>query len=254
MAKSFIWYELMTADPDAAKAFYADVVGWQPEPWNKPDMPPYVIMKAGERGIGGIMEIPEDARQAGMPPKWVGYIGTEDVDAATDAVKGDGGQVYRAPDDIPEVGRFSVVTDPQGAIFMMLQPKGQPQPPAEANAAGHVGWHELYTTDWQKAFDFYAKHFGWSKGDPFDMGAMGIYQLFGTGGEPIGGMMNKPEQVPVPTWRFYFNVTGIDAAAERVRERGGQVIMGPMEVPGGSWIVQCADPQGAHFALTAPGK
>lgn len=64
--------------------------------------------------------------------------------------------------------------------------------------------------------------------------------------------MNKPAQIPVPVWQFYFNVTGIDASARRVTDNGGKILMGPMEAPGGSWIVQCQDPQGAHFALMAP--
>lgn len=67
-------------------------------------------------------------------------------------------------------------------------------------------------------------------------------------------MMNKPEQIPVPVWQFYFNVPAIDAAAKRVTDNGGKILMGPMEVPGGSWIVQGMDPQGAHFALMAPGR
>ncbi|TIX38240.1 MAG: VOC family protein, partial [Mesorhizobium sp.] len=129
------------------------------------------------------------------------------------------------------------------------------QPPVPARTPGHIGWHELYTTDWTAAFDFYAEQFGWTKAGDFDMGpAMGTYQVFAFGGEPVGGMMNKPEQIPVPVWQFYFNVAAIDAAAKRVTDNGGKVIMGPMEVPGGDWIVQCTDPQGAHFALIAPAR
>lgn len=254
MPKSFFWYELMTTDMDAAKDFYTDVVGWRAEPWSGSSAMPYTIMNAGERGVGGIMTLPEDAKKMGMPPAWVGYIRADDAEAATDALKKAGGAVHRAPDDIPGVGRFSVVADPQGAMFMLLQPNGPDQPPVAAGTSGHVGWHELYTSDWQKAFDFYAEQFGWTKGDPFDMGPMGTYQLFAAGGEPIGGMMNKPEQIPTPVWQFYFTVPAIDAAAKRVTDGGGKVLMGPMEVPGGSWIVQCQDPQGAHFALTAAGR
>lgn len=255
MPKSFFWYELMTTDMDAAKDFYADVVGWRPEAWGGSGTPPYTVMYAGERGVGGIMTIPDEAKQTGMPPAWLGYIHADDVDAQTEAVKKAGGTVHRAPDDIPGVGRFSVVADPQGAVFMLLKPDGPDQPPIAPNTPGHIGWHELYTTDWQKAFDFYSGQFGWAKGDPFDMGPMGTYQLFSAdGGEPVGGMMNKPEQMPVPAWQFYFTVPAIDAAAKRVTDKGGTVLMGPMEVPNGSWIVQCQDPQGAHFALVAAGR
>ncbi|ANT52608.1 VOC family protein [Mesorhizobium amorphae] len=249
----FFWYELMTTDLDAAEAFYTAVVGWTAQPFDMaPGMPPYIVMNVGERGVSGLMTLPEDAAKMGMPPAWLGYIHTKDVDAATKSLKDAGGAVHRAPDDIPRVGRFAVVADPQGATFMLLQPNGPDQPPVPASTPGHIGWHELYASDWKAAFDFYSGQFGWTKGDSMDMGPMGTYQTFGAGPESGGGMMNKPQQIPVPVWQFYFNVPAIDAAAKRVTDNGGKILMGPMEVPGGSWIVQCQDPQGAHFALMAP--
>ncbi|MHA6684000.1 VOC family protein [Mesorhizobium sp. A556] len=252
-AQSFFWYELMTTDIDAAEAFYTDVVGWTAQPFEtSAGMPRYTIMNAGDRGIGGLMTLPEDARQMGMPPAWLGYIHTNDADASTEAVKKAGGKVHRAPDDIPGVGRFSVVADPQGAIFMFLQPNGPDQPPVPMTTPGHIGWHELYTTDSQAALDFYTSQFGWEKDQPFDMGEMGLYRIFKVGGEPTGGIMNKPEKMPTPAWQFYFNVPAIDAAVTRVNDGGGKVLMDPMEVPGGSWVINCTDPQGAHFALVAP--
>lgn len=83
------------------------------------------------------------------------------------------------------------------------------------------------------------------------MGPMGAYQLFATGGAPVGGMMTKPPAMEWPAWRYYFNAAAIDAAAGRVKAAGGAVLMGPTEVPGGHWIVQCEDPQGAFFGLSA---
>lgn len=254
-AKSFFWYELMTSDMDAATAFYADVVGWKAQPFDTaPGMPPYTVVSAGERGVGGIMTLPEDAGKTGMAPAWIGYIHATAIDASTEALEEAGGQIRRAPADIPGVGRFAVVADPQGALFMLLQPNGPDQPPVPAGAPGHVGWHELYTTDWQAAIDFYGSQFGWEKDHPFDMGEMGTYLIFSVDGQQAGGMMNKPEQIPTPVWQFYFTVPAIDAAAARVAKNGGKVLMGPMEVPGGSWIVQCQDPQGAHFAMSAPKR
>ncbi|WP_163267978.1 VOC family protein [Chelativorans alearense] len=252
--KSFFWYELMTSDMKAAEAFYTAVVGWRAEPWTEPGTPPYTVMNAGDRGVAGIMDLPEEYRQSGGQPAWLGYIHADNADVATEGVKKAGGTVHRPPMDIPGVGRFSVVADPQGVTFMLLKPDGPDQPPVPAETPGHIGWHELYTTDWQKAFDFYSGQFGWTKGEAMDMGEMGVYQLFAAGGEPVGGMMNKPEQIPVPFWQFYFNVPAIDEAAERVKANGGQLLMGPMEVPGGGWIVQCLDPQGAAFALSAPKR
>ncbi|MET3577782.1 putative enzyme related to lactoylglutathione lyase [Mesorhizobium robiniae] len=249
----FFWYELMTTDLDAAEAFYTDVVGWTAQPFDAgPGMPRYIVMNVGERGVAGLMTLPEDAAKMGMPPAWLGYIHTRDVDASTQSLKNAGGTVHREPDDIPSVGRFAVVADPQGVTFMLMQPTGPDQPTVPATTPGHIGWHELYTSDWKAAFDFYSEQFGWEKGDAMDMGQMGIYQTFSAGPESSGGMMNKPEQMPVPVWMFYFNVPAIDAAAKRITDNGGKILMGPMEVPTGQWIVQGQDPQGAHFALLAP--
>ena len=119
---------------------------------------------------------------------------------------------------------------------------------------GHVGWHELQAGDLDSAFAFYAGLFGWTKSEAIDMGDMGLYQTFATGGAAVGGMMKKMPEVPTPFWLYYFNVEAIDAAAARVSQGGGKLLMAPREVPGGSWIVQCLDPQGAMFAMVAPRR
>jgi predicted enzyme related to lactoylglutathione lyase len=124
-------------------------------------------------------------------------------------------------------------------------------PPLAPGTPGTAGWRELYAGDREASFAFYAKLLGWTKADALDMGPMGVYQLLARNGEVFGGMMSKPPQVPVPCWVYYFNVDAIDAAVERVKAGGGQVLNGPMQVPGGSWIIQCLDPQRAMFCLVA---
>lgn len=249
----FVWYELMTTDVDAADAFYGAVVGWRAQDSGMPGMR-YTLMNAGDRMVAGVMALPEEVRTSGGRPAWLGYIGTPDVDSATARVQQAGGSICRPPADIPGAGRFSVVADPQGAVFMLhTLPEAVPAP-APPGTPGHVGWHELYAADWEKVFAFYAGQFGWTKADAIDMGEMGIYQLFAAGGPAIGGMMNKPEMIPMPAWLYYFNVDAIDAAAARVTGNGGRVLMEPMQVPGGSWILHAMDPQGAMFALVAPQR
>jgi predicted enzyme related to lactoylglutathione lyase len=219
----------------------------------------YMVLNAGERGIGGAIQLTEKMREGGARPGWLGYIHTDDTDATTAAIQADGGKVLMPPGDIPNVGRFALVTDRGGAPFYLLTPRpregGDPEPLAQY-APGNVGWHELYAGDGEKsAIDFYGRHFGWTTESEMDMGAMGTYRLFATGGdEAVGGMMDQPGQMPVAAWQFYFNVDAADAAAERVKGAGGQVIMGPMEVPNGMWVLQGIDPQGAHFALVAPHR
>lgn len=249
---TFVWYELMTTDLDAAAAFYGSVVGWGRQDWGPPGG--YALMKAGEAMVAGIMPMPDEYRESGGPPAWLGYIGVENVDAATEELRQAGGTVHRAPADIPEIGRFSVVADPHGAMFMLFTPQGGAPPTAAPMTPGHVGWHELHAGDGPAAFDFYAARFGWTKDQAMDMGPMGTYQLFAAGGPAIGGIMTKPAQMPRPAWLFYFTVPAIDAAQKRVSDGGGQVLNGPMEVPGGAWIIQCLDPQGAMFALVAAGR
>lgn len=246
----FVWYELMTTDADAAKAFYGAVIGWDAQEWGGSEFR-YIIMSAGEKMVAGVMPMPEEVLAAAGRPGWLGYIGTDNVDAATQRVSEAGGFIHRAPADIPDVGRFSVVADPQGAVFMLFTPLGGDNAPAPAGTPGHVGWRELYAADRPNAFAFYAAQFGWTKGEAVDMGPMGTYQLFAAGGDPIGGMMNKPEGIPAPVWQFYFNVAEADAAIARVTAHGGRVLNGPLQVPGGSWIAQCMDPQGATFAVVA---
>jgi predicted enzyme related to lactoylglutathione lyase len=245
----FVWYELMTTDTGAAKAFYGAVVGWGTRDANMPDMS-YTMFTAGEVPVGGLMDLPEDARKMGAPPSWIGYVAVDDVDATADRAKHLGGIVHVPPTDIPDVGRFAIIADPQGASLALFRSSnpGRDQP-AEPGTPGRTGWHELYAADWEKAFAFYGELFGWQKAEAMDMGGMGTYQLFSTGGQTIGGMFNKPPTVPAPLWLYYFNVGDIDAATERVKAGGGQILLGPMEVPGGGWIIQGMDPQGVLFAL-----
>lgn len=249
----FIWYELMTSDPDAAEAFYRAVVGWNTADAGQPGMR-YTILSAGERGMGGLTAIPEDAAAAGARPGWLGYIAVPDTDAAAKRIGEAGGRVHRAPADIPDVGRFAVVADPGGAMFMLLTPlpRADAPPPAEPNTPGLVSWHELYAGIGQEAaFQFYASQFGWETAELMEMGPMGKYRIFTADGEALGGMMDKPGDMPASAWAFYVNVDGIDAAADRIRANGGQVTLEPSEVPGGRWIVQAVDPQGAAFALVS---
>lgn len=255
---AFVWYELMTSDPDAAAAFYAKVVGWTAADSGMPGMK-YTLVNAGPDQIGGIMAIPDEAKAMGAQPGWEGYIAVADVDAAAARITAAGGATHHPPDDIPGIGRFAVMADPQGATFMIFRgAPGDEPPPAAPDAPGHVGWHELNAGDGASAFDFYAAQFGWIKHDAMDMGPAGVYQLFGLAGSEsknsIGGMMTKMPETPRPHWLYYFNVDAIDAAVGRIASAGGKVVNGPMEVPGGSWIVNAVDPQGAMFALVAPKR
>jgi predicted enzyme related to lactoylglutathione lyase len=255
MPNSFFWYDLMTTDVEAAARFYGAVVGWGAQDSGVPDSHYTLLTLDSGRGVAGLMPIPEDARKMGAGPAWMGYIAVEDVAEAGARLQREGGTLHKGPIEIPGVIRFSVVADPQGAGFIIAKGLIHDAPPAlPPGTAGTVGWHELYAVDGATAFPFYERLFGWTKAEAFDMGPMGSYQLFKTGVEAVGGIMTKPQAVPRPFWGYYINVPAIDAAVTRVTTAGGQILNGPMEVPGGQWIIQGLDPQGAFFALVAPRR
>jgi len=248
----FVWYELVTTDIAAATAFYAKVMGWGAWDASVPGKP-YVLFGDGKSAISALTLLPDDAWQQGAGPMWVGYVGVDDVDAVANRIARLGGAVHVPPTDASDISRFSVFTDPQTArlaLFKWRQP-GQQLPAPDA--LGRVGWHELLAADWEQAWTFYGDLFGWQKEDTNVDGA-DTYQLFSAGGETIGGMFTKSAEITAPFWLYYFNVGDIDATAQRVTAAGGQILDGPMEVPGGSWVVQCADPQGAVFALEGMRK
>ena len=251
---TFVWYDVMTSNTKAAESFYHEVIGWDAKDSGMADVS-YTLLSMGPAMVGGLMPIPDDARKAGVGPTWMGYIGVDDVDAYAKRVKMAGGTIHREPSDILGIGRFAVAGDPHGAGFILFKGTSEEAPPpAPAGTPGHVGWHELHAGDLDRAFAFYSGLFGWTKAEAMDMGPMGTYQIFAIGGVPSGGMMTKTPQTPHPFWLYYFNVDGIDDAMTRVKNAGGQILNGPMEVPGGSWIAQCRDPQGAMFAMVAPRR
>jgi len=247
----FIWYELITSDVTASAAFYGAVLGWTEQSAGQAGMDYRIWMNDGT-GIGGLMTTPAEAAANGMRPAWLGYAAVANVDDAVAAIVAARGSVCMPAMDIPGVGRIAMVLDPQGAAIYVMTPIGDgPSLSFAPGKPGHCGWNELYTTDWPAAFAFYHDQFGWEKAEAIDMGPMGTYQLFHAGDGAIGGMMNN-QAVPRPAWMFYFNAAEITAADDRVRAAGGEVLHGPMQVPGGQWIIQARDPLGAAFGLVAP--
>jgi predicted enzyme related to lactoylglutathione lyase len=242
----FAWYELITTDVAAAKAFYAHVVGWGVRDASTPELA-YTFFSAGKAPVSGLMDLPEDARKMGATPRWMGYVRVDDVDVTADRIKRLGGAVYVPPTD-SNIGRISVVADPQTTTLALLKGLPDRKQPAELGKPGHVGWHELLATDRDEAFAFYREIFGWQEADG-EIGRTDAYRLFSAGGQTIGGMLTKLPAEPRPFWLHYFNIDDIDAATERVKTGGGRIFEGPFEVPGGYWIARCTDPQGAFFAL-----
>ena len=248
MAGKFVWYELMTSNAFAAESFYRDVVGWGARDAGMTDFQ-YTLLSVGETPVAGLIQCPPDVPQIQGGPGWLGYVGVDDVDATSAAAEKLGAKVHRAPTDIPDIGRFAILVDPQGACFALFKPTRAFEHPAPMTP-GTFGWHELHTTDAEKALAFYGTLFGWKQIRALDMGPIGSYHIFGDDSMPtgFGGMFND-SAAQRPHWLFYTAVADIDAAAARAPAAGGQIVRGPTEVPGGAWVVQSTDPQGAAFAL-----
>ena len=245
-----IWYELMTGAPDAAQKFYSAVMGWSfRKPQGGLDRDYRVFAASDGDGVGGVMKAPDGASFA---PIWTVYFGVSDVDAMAEKVKSLGGSVHMGPQDIPGIGRFAFVADPQGAIFYLMRGDSEQSSTAFAATAGHFSWNELVTSDQKAALDFYGRLFGWTKAGAMPMGEMGDYTFIQSGEMRFGAMMDDPKGTH-PYWNFATQVADIDAAKSAIEAAGGTIRMGPHELPEDSgWLIQATDPQGAKIMFSGP--
>jgi len=250
----YIWYELMTPDPEGSKAFYDAVVGWNigkaEEAYNG-----YRMIGTDGGFAGGVLPLNAEMQQHGARPTWLGYIHVTDVDQSIKSIEQAGGKALMPATDIPNVGRIAMVADPQGAPFYVMKPippEGRENEPSTVFSPGKDGrcsWNELSTSDPVAARRFYGEQFGWTSDEFMDMGDHGEYRFFDHHGVRLGavsGMMNQDQH---PHWRYYFRVPSVSKAKETAEAKGGKVVMAPMEVPGGDHIIIGFDPQGAEFAL-----
>ena len=250
----FMWHEYMADDVAAAQAFYSAVIGWGTTEMDMAMAEPMQYTMATVDGVptSGYMALPAEARAQGARPHWLSYVGVPDVDAHVAEATAAGASACVAPQDIPGIGRFAVLFDPQGALYAVYTPLRPEPETAGMPPVGHASWHELVTRDSAAARPYYAAMFGWEDAGELDMGeAMGKYRMFGRGGRLLGGMFDLgPEMGEVPpNWVPYFRVADLNAAVERVAANGGRIVNGPMEVPGGDRVAQCFDAQGGAFAL-----
>jgi len=256
---SFIWYELMTSDANAAARFYGAVVGWkiaaQPES-NAPGRDYRMIARSDGGQAGGVLQLTPEMRSGGAQPGWLGYLLVSDVQATTKAIEADGGRTHMQM-SLP-VGDIAMVSDPMGSAFYVMRPVPPPGRPDAASdvfdpkAPQRVRWNELVSPDLARAKAFYARHFGFAFNESMPMGPMGDYCFFDHGGVRPGAIMQKSKDIPLNGWVFYFGVSSLMASKEAIEAGGGRILMGPHQVPSGDWIVVAADPQGAVFGATGP--
>jgi uncharacterized protein len=244
------WVELSgTPDIEASAGFYGELFNWEiPELPNSAELGGYRRAKKNGQDVAGVAP----RMQAGQPIAWATYISVEDAEATLAKVAEAGGEPVTQPMDVVGLGTMAVFTDPTGAVCGIWQPGTFPG--AElVNEPGAFSWNELETRDPAAAKDFYGSVFGWSFED-HEMGQMGTYTEWKSGGASIGGMADISGRVPdaVPAhWMVYFAVDDADAAVETVRSSGGSVSFGPVDIPAGRFAM-VADPHGAAFAVIKP--
>lgn len=242
----FVWRDLKTTDQDRAEAFYTQLFGWTVELITG-GAEPYRVLHGPSGAFGGIASLHPSH---GTRSQWISYITVEDVDAATARARTLGGQVATAPRDIPEVGRFSEVIDPQGAIFAPFVATGWTggDEPDGGPRIGDVVWNELVTANPGAAVAFYQSVIGWPVGD-FTSPSGDRYPLFKRGDLQVAGVLPKPDDVPASMWLIYFRVANVEEARSHVAKLGGTPWGPIIEVPPFGRMAWATDPTGAAFAL-----
>jgi predicted enzyme related to lactoylglutathione lyase len=245
MNGQFVWYELLTPDLEAARRFYSSIAGWGTQAFDQD----YTMWTTGGVPFAGLFRLGPDQREQGIPPNWMPYVESSNIDETARLATSLGGKVIHGPEEIPNTGRFAVIQDPQGATFGIYKAIRPSQSWDGTPVPGRFSWHELMTTDNQKAFDFYRRLFGWEKTGEMDMGGGNMYTMFGKG-KPFGGMFTRFGDMAAmqPFWLCYIYVNDLQRAFDAAKKAGAVVQRPPMDIPGGR-IAILGDPQGAAFAL-----
>jgi uncharacterized protein len=246
MHGQFVWYELTTPDANAAQKFYPKFTGWGTQAFDKD----YTMFTTGGVPVAGIFRLTDEMRQQGVPPNWMPYVESDNVDDTAAKATSLGGRVVAGPADIPNTGRFAVIQDPQGATFGVYK-SSRPSGAWDGTAVvGRFSWHELMAADFNQAFEFYRALFGWEKQSEMDMGGGLMYYIYGQNGKMYGGMFTRFGDMATmhPFWLVYICVNDVGKALAAATKNGGTVHRPQMDIPGGS-IAILGDPQGAGFAL-----
>ena len=239
----FVWHEQVSSDPEQARDFYTQLLGWETEVF-KPGEADYTMISSGGQSHGGFATAIEGA----PPPHWLSHVRVENVEDTVEKAKTAGGTLAAGPFDMGEVGRVAIIKDPQGAFISAYQPANE-----GPSAGGVFVWDELGTTDADGAQRFYEEVFGWTTSDMGD--EYGGYRIFKRGESDetgVAGLMKLPDESTSPFWQPYVAVADPDATAAKAKELGGSALMEPMDVPKVGRLAVLRDPQGATFGIIKP--
>ena len=247
----FDWHELWTLDAAASSSFYTKLLPWTAQLWDKESG--YTLFNGKNGADAGCHTLDAASVAHGAKPKWNTYISAANVDATVPLAVAQGATVVVPPMDIPRVGRFAMLADPQGAVFGLLYRNDPPAPRPMPPAPGAIVWNELLTSDAEAGLKFYSQVFGWELMTRIDMGPKGAYLIFGANGVQMGGMMTAP--IPSgPQWLPYIEVENTDALVAVAAKTGAKLCLGPETVPGGGRIANFLDPHGVMFAVHSMPK
>lgn len=240
----FVWHDLMTPDAARAEKFYVDLFGWRVEETLRTGTP--YRMLHGKSGPFGGINLAEGA------PHWMGHILVTDCDRITKQSAEAGGRTLVKPTDIPNVGRFAVLSDPLGASFSVFTRTSRMEShDIDAMVAGSPCWNELLTRDDIKAMHYYDRLFGW-KDAPKDLGPMGTYHVQMMGETRVCGIMKNPMNGAPDAWLLYFLAPELRSFTDKATRLGAKAFVSNMPIPDVGAFSMFSDPTGAMFALFEP--
>jgi uncharacterized protein len=238
---TFSWAELATSDADGAKAFYTRVFGWDYDDLPIGEGQVYSMAKRDGGTVAALFA-------SEQPPHWNCYVTVASADDATARAKELGANVVAEPFDVMDVGRSSVIADPQGAMLSLWEARTNPGA-SLVNQPGAMTWNDLITQNPATAAEFYFGLFGWTTEEIPNAGG---YRVIRNGDRANGGMQQLDPQAMAaetpPHWMPYFGHEDAERVLGEIEGLGGRVLAGPMRMPQGT-IGVAADPQGAVFAL-----
>ncbi len=238
----FYWHELAARDVEAQKGFYGELFGWSMRSSDMGPMGIYTVASAGGTEIAGITKA-RDGKTS-----WLAYCTVKSVDDAVARAKAAGAKVETPPMDIPEIGRFAVLVDRQGARIAPFRPVAESAESKDPPGLGTFCWNELVTQDPASAVAIYRDTFEWTTEDK-DMGPMGTYTILKRGDVQAAGIMKAMMPKAPSQWLGYVVVSDVDAAFAKAQRLKGTALLPPAEIPGIGRFAVVADPEGASVAL-----